>query len=146
MAKILSHGFRVVLAPCGTKFLLCAAVVDLDQEIENWVRTVRVGKTRHQCGSLEGQYRPAAGNVELLEEAPKGLAPLRILDGWKVERAWRTVEPFGYKRLLSLHYVRNIPLDIAVRKARLTNQRVLWLKHLTIAREKLAKRLIILVR
>lgn len=119
-------------------------MIDLDAEIENWVRTVRAGRTRHQCGSLEGHYRP--GNIELLEEPPQQIIPLRVLDGWATERAWRHVEPDGYKRLLSLHYVRNIPLDIAVRKARLTNQRSLWNRHLQIARQKLAKRLILLIR
>ena len=120
--------------------------MNLDDEIENWVRTVRAGKTRHQCGSLEGNYRPSLGDVQLLEEVPQAIVPLRVLDGWRTERAWRTMDSAPHKRLLSAHYVRNIPLDSAVRKARLANQRLLWAKHLLLARAMLHKRLIIFMR
>ena len=121
-------------------------MLDLDAEIENWVRTVRAGRTRHQCGSLEGQYRPTLGEIELLDEVKVAIVPLRVKEGWLTERAWRTIDSAPHKRLLSLHYVRNIPLDVATRKARLANQRALWAKHLQMARAMLAKRLICYIR
>ena len=120
--------------------------MNLDDEIENWRRTVHTGRCRHQCGSLEGQYRPNLGDIQLLEEPPEAIMPLRVREGWLTELAWRTMYSAPHKKLLSRFYIRNLPLDLAVKRAGLPNQRLLWQKHLQMAREMLKRRLILYIR
>lgn len=114
-------------------------MLDLDAELLNWRRVVRAHKVRHQCGSIEGMYRPQAENIEFEPTPPRSMPPIRILDGWRVEQVWRSLDHRQYKILLSAHYIHGRPLGVAVRKAKLEHHKSQ--DHLRDARHLLAQML-----
>lgn len=94
-------------------------MVDLDDELENWARLVRVGRITHFCGSAEKYYRaPAAENLETNERTDNAV-PLRVRDGWAVEFAWRQLPTLQVRLLVSMVYVRNRHPAEAARRLRL---------------------------
>lgn len=103
-------------------------MIDLDSEIENWARLVRVGRIRHNCGSVEGGFRaPAAENLLTNETSDPPRPPLRVLDGWMVERAWRSLPEFRVRMLVAVHYIRNRALHEAARKAKVPHHQAEFL-------------------
>jgi hypothetical protein len=93
-------------------------LIDLDAEIDNWVRLVRTGRVAHHCGSVESKYRPPLGEIMLLEEPPRTVRTVFALRGWRVEAAWRSITPHQARMLLSWVYVRNRALAEAARRAK----------------------------
>jgi len=102
---------------------------ELDEMIDQWVRTVRSGRVIHCCGSAEGQYRPRLGEIEIddpqiAEPIPRRIhAPLSVRIGWKMEAAWRSIPMARTRLLLSWYYVRNRSLPEAARRAKVERQK-----------------------
>ena len=121
--------------------------MNLDDLLQQWIRTVRSGRVRHLCGSAEKAYRPALGEIDLLEEAPpdpEKAMPIDVRTGWQVELAWRHIDRLPLRLLLSWHYVRNRSLAEACLKAKLGRSHAgVQQKHLTIARRALINQLTI---
>lgn len=98
--------------------------VDLDDALDHWRRAVRVGVVIHRARSAEGQYRPAIGEIEIDDtEPPDSRPPVDHRLGWAVESAWRSIESWRTRTLLSYHYVRNRELREACRKAKIDSRR-----------------------
>ena len=54
------------------------------------------------CRSIEGRYRPEAG--EVWERDPKPL-PVDAIDAWRVECAWRTGLPYLERMIIRAYFV-----------------------------------------
>ena len=98
-------------------------MIDLDQALDHWRRAVRVGIVIHRARSIEGQYRPALGEIEMDEEVPDTRPPLDHRLGWATESAWRSLESWKIRKLLSTHYVRNRSLADAARSAKIDSRK-----------------------
>jgi hypothetical protein len=97
--------------------------IDLDAELENWARLVRVGRVAHYCGSAEKYFRaPAAENLETNEPA-RAPIPMNVRAGWACEFAWRKLPSINVRLLVSWHYVRNRAIDEAARRAKVPRHR-----------------------
>ena len=122
----------------------------LDEMIRQWIRTVRSGRVRHACGSAEKHYRPASGDLDLLDEQmpnPDSHVPIDVRTGWAVELAWRHIDRLPLRVLLSWHYIRNKALGEACLKAKLGRSNAgVQQKHLAIARKSLIDQLTIVKR
>lgn len=105
-------------------------MIDLDNALEHWRRAVKVGAVVHRARSAEGQYRPAIGEIEIDDSSPPDTRPpVDHRLGWAVESAWRSIESWRLRMLLSHHYVRNRDLREACRKSAIDSRRAkeeLW--------------------
>jgi hypothetical protein len=75
----------------------------LDYRLRNWARWARV---RHwlssACRSIEGRYRPEAGDVWDRDLRP---LPVDSLDAWAIECTWRTGLPLRERAIVRAYYV-----------------------------------------
>jgi len=69
----------------------------LDYRLREWGRWARQRHWMSACRSIEGRYRPEAGDV--WERDPRPL-PVDALDAWRVECAWRTGLPYLERMIL----------------------------------------------
>lgn len=97
-------------------------MIDLEDALLTWRRTVRRGQIVHRAGSAEGRFRPALGEIELLDEPPFPVMPLDIRLGWTVERCWRYLPSAPHKIILSAMYVHNRSLEEAARRAKIAHR------------------------
>ena len=74
----------------------------LDYRLREWGRWARQRHWMSACRSVEGRYRPEAG--EVWERDPKPL-PVDALDAWRVECAWRTGLPYLERMILRGYFV-----------------------------------------
>jgi hypothetical protein len=74
----------------------------LDYRLREWGRWARQRHWMSACRSIEGRYRPEAG--EVWEREPKPL-PVNALDAWRVECAWRTGLPYLERMTLRAYFV-----------------------------------------
>lgn len=74
----------------------------LDYRLREWGRWARQRHWMSACRSIEGRYRPEAG--EVWERDPKPL-PVDALDAWRVECAWRTGLPYLERMILRAYFV-----------------------------------------
>jgi hypothetical protein len=74
----------------------------LDYRLREWGRWARQRHWMSACRSIEGRYRPEAG--EVWERDPKPL-PVDALDAWRVECAWRTGLPYLERMILRGYFV-----------------------------------------
>jgi len=74
----------------------------LDYRLREWGRWARQRHWMSACRSVEGRYRPEAG--EVWEREPKPL-PVNALDAWRVECAWRTGLPYLERMILRGYFV-----------------------------------------
>jgi hypothetical protein len=114
----------------------CAVgVVDLDDEIGNWCRTVRAGRVIHRCGSAEKHFRAPLELIEREDDPLPPSVPVDVRRGWRVELAWRAIPAVRVRLLVSWHYIRNRSLREAARKAKVDPRRASF--ELSEAREAL---------
>jgi hypothetical protein len=74
----------------------------LDYRLREWGRWARQRHWMSACRSIEGRYRPGAGDV--WERDPRPL-PVDALDAWRVECAWRTGLPYLERMILRGYFV-----------------------------------------
>lgn len=89
----------------------------LNERIENWVKVVADRRWYSAtCGSAEGRYRPEGLTAaeDKIRRQPR--LPLDVLDGWEVERAWRSIEHLPYRLFLAYHYHRKLPVRVICRR------------------------------
>src|SRR5574343_673220 len=102
-------------------------LIDLDAEIQNWARLVRVGRIAHFCGSAEKYFRPpAAENLETNESTATVIRP-DARRGWACEFAWRQLPSVSVRLLVSNHYVKNRTLEESARKAKIPKHKAEFL-------------------
>lgn len=84
------------------------AAMTLDDRLENWGKVVRSSKfQKGSCAMWARWYAVLRGPIPDDEDrsAPPRLLTVGELDGWEVERAWRTIPSVTAKWLLKYHYV-----------------------------------------
>jgi DNA-directed RNA polymerase specialized sigma24 family protein len=77
------------------------------QRLENWVLVAASRRWQSSTsGSAEGRYVPEklTAAEDQIRRQPR--IPLDVLDGWEVERAWRSIEHLPYRLCLAYHYHR----------------------------------------
>jgi len=73
----------------------------LDARLKEWGRWARQRAWLSSCRSIEGRYRPEAG--EVWDRDPKPL-PVDALEAWRVEVNWRYL-PWRERMMLRAYYV-----------------------------------------
>lgn len=80
--------------------------IQLDPELEarfaEWSRWARQRGWLSACRSIEGRYRPPAG--EVWDEEPRPM-PVAILQAWEVECAWRASLHIKERRLVKAVWI-----------------------------------------
>lgn len=74
----------------------------LTERLSEWGRWARQRRWLSFCRSIEGRFRPEAGDV--WETEPRSL-PVDALDAWHVECCWRTGLPLRERLILRAHFV-----------------------------------------
>jgi hypothetical protein len=96
---------------------------DVESRLENWGAALRERYFPHRCRSIEGRYVPERVVGDAWESKRKPRPDLDLLDAYRVEAAWREVEPRILKNLLSLHYIRQAPRDFVCRRTGIKHDR-----------------------
>ena len=74
----------------------------LDYRLREWGRWARQRHWMSACRSIEGRYRPEAGEVWERDAKP---LPVDALDAWRVECAWRTGLPYLERMIIRAYFV-----------------------------------------
>ena len=88
----------------------------IEDRLENWGQVLRDRYFPHRCRSIEGRYVPERVVGDAWESKRKPKPDLDLLDAFRVEAAWREVQPRILKNLLSLHYIRQAPMAFICRR------------------------------
>lgn len=91
-------------------------MTDVESRLENWAACLRERYFPHRCRSMEGRYVPERVVGDAWESKRQPRPDLDLLDAYRVEAAWREVQPRILKNLLVLHYVRKAPVGFICRR------------------------------
>lgn len=84
--------------------MICVPVINpaLNERLCEWGRWARQRRWLSFCRSIEGRFRPEAGNV--WDREPRAL-PIDALDAWHVECCWRLGLPLRERLILRAYFV-----------------------------------------